>query len=98
MVARTMSVSEARAALSEVVDRVAAGDEVVLTRHGAAVAVVVRPDALRSRRADDALAVAERIHELISSARAKPLRERPEISEDRAQAHLAELRAARASR
>jgi antitoxin (DNA-binding transcriptional repressor) of toxin-antitoxin stability system len=47
-----MTVSEARAALPELLDRVLAGEEVTITRHGRPVAVVVRPDSLRVRRAD----------------------------------------------
>lgn len=39
-----MTISEARAALPEVLDRVAEGEEVTITRHGRPVAVVVRPD------------------------------------------------------
>lgn len=56
-----MTVSEARAALPDVLERVENGDDVVITRHGTAVAVVVRPDVLRVRRAAGALADAERI-------------------------------------
>ena len=51
----SMSASQARAALPEILDRVTAGEEVTITRHGRAVAIVVRPDALRVRRADRAL-------------------------------------------
>ncbi len=43
----TMTVSEARAALPELLTRVEEGEEVTITRHGKAVAVLVRPDALR---------------------------------------------------
>lgn len=39
-----MTISEARAALPEVLDRVAEGEEVTITRHGRPVAVVIRPD------------------------------------------------------
>jgi antitoxin (DNA-binding transcriptional repressor) of toxin-antitoxin stability system len=39
-----MTVSEARAALPHVLDRVAQGEEVMITRHGRPVAVVMRPD------------------------------------------------------
>jgi antitoxin (DNA-binding transcriptional repressor) of toxin-antitoxin stability system len=39
-----MTISEARAALPEVVTRVAEGEEVTITRHGRPAAVVVRPD------------------------------------------------------
>ena len=69
----SMTVSEARAALPQVLDRVLAGEEVTITRHGQAVAVVVRPDRLRSRRADAALAEAARIGQLLDAARTQPL-------------------------
>jgi antitoxin (DNA-binding transcriptional repressor) of toxin-antitoxin stability system len=39
-----MTVSEARAILPEVLARVAAGEEITITRYGSPVAVVVRPD------------------------------------------------------
>ena len=51
----TWNVTDARAALPEILRLVAAGEDVTLTRHGQAVAVVVRPDSLRSRRATSAL-------------------------------------------
>ena len=41
-----MSASRARAALPEILDRVSAGEEVTITRHGRAIAVVVSPQAL----------------------------------------------------
>jgi plasmid stability protein len=39
-----MTASEARAALPEVLTRVAQGEEITITRYGSPVAVVVRPD------------------------------------------------------
>ena len=51
----TWNVTDARAALPEILRLVAAGEDVTLTRYGQAVAVVVRPDSLRSRRATSAL-------------------------------------------
>jgi antitoxin (DNA-binding transcriptional repressor) of toxin-antitoxin stability system len=39
-----MTISEARAALPEVLNRVDEGEEITITRHGRAAAVVVRPD------------------------------------------------------
>jgi antitoxin (DNA-binding transcriptional repressor) of toxin-antitoxin stability system len=39
-----MTISEARAALPEVLSRVAGGEEITITRHGEPTAVVVRPD------------------------------------------------------
>lgn len=41
-----LTISETRAALPEVVSRVAAGEEVTITRHGKPAAVVVRPDVM----------------------------------------------------
>ncbi len=68
-----MTISEARAALPEVLDRVAGGEEVTITRHGRPVAVVIRPDILWSRRVGGALDDAERIHELLAQAAGTPL-------------------------
>ena len=96
--AKTMTVSQARAALPQVVDRVLAGEEVTLTRHGKPVAVVVRPDALRARRADEALAAAERVRDVLEGGRATALRPRPSLGADRAEELLAEVRAGRTSR
>lgn len=93
-----MTVSAARAALPEILDRVAAGEEVTITRHGKPAAVVVRPDALRVRRADQAFAAAGRVRERLVEARSRPLDATPGISEARAEELLAELRASRSHR
>lgn len=93
-----MSVSEARAALPEILDRVLAGDEVTITRHGRAVAVVVHPDALRVRRADGALAEAERLRDLLDRGRAVRLADAPGVTAERAEALVAEVAASRAGR
>lgn len=79
-----MTVSEARAALPEVLNRVQDGDEVTITRHGTAVAVVVRPDVLRVRRAEAAFREADRIGELLDDARRQPLPTRPGLSTEEA--------------
>lgn len=64
-----MTVSEARAALPEVLNRVAEGEEITITRHGRAVAVIVRPDIMWSRsRAEDVLAEADQLHHLLDAA------------------------------
>lgn len=68
-----MSVSEARAELHELLERVAVGEEVTITRHGRPVAVVVRPDALRTRRAAEALASADALADLLAEGRRSPL-------------------------
>lgn len=93
-----MSVSEARAALPELLDRVLAGEEVTITRHGRAVAVVVRPDSLRVRRADRALADAERLRDLLDRGRSGPLSEAPVLTSERAENLIADVAAARSAR
>ncbi len=94
----TMTVSEARSALPQVLDRVAAGEEVVITRHGQPVAVVVRPDALRGRRADRALESAAQVHGLMAVGRSSPLPRDRGLTEARAEELVAEVRAGRAGR
>lgn len=93
-----MSVSQARAALPEILDRVLAGEEVTITRHGEAVAVVVRPDAIRVRRADRALADAERLRALLQRGRAGRLDDAPMVTPERATQLVADVDAARAAR
>ncbi len=44
-----MTLSEARAALPEVVNRVAQGEEITITRYGRPMAVVIRPDVVWSQ-------------------------------------------------
>jgi antitoxin (DNA-binding transcriptional repressor) of toxin-antitoxin stability system len=92
-----MTVSEARAALPQLLDRVVAGEEVTITRHGKPVAVVIRPDNLRSRRADRAFAGAAGVHDLLERSRRAPLPP-PTLSEERAEAMIAEIRAGRSNR
>jgi prevent-host-death family protein len=90
----TMTVTEARAALPELLDLVAAGDEVTITRHGQPVAVVVRPDALRSRRADAALASAVKVRALLAAGRHTSLTTAG-LTEARAEELIAEVDASR---
>ncbi|HZI96596.1 MAG TPA: type II toxin-antitoxin system Phd/YefM family antitoxin [Actinomycetales bacterium] len=68
----TVSVTEARSSLLDVLNRVEGGEEVTITRHGRPVAVVVRPGALRPRRVGDALADADRVRDLLATARSAP--------------------------
>jgi prevent-host-death family protein len=93
-----MTVSEARAALPELLNRVEGGEEVTITRHGRAVAVVVRPDALRSRRATATTARAEEIHDVLANARAAALPRTGGLSAKRADELISEIRAGRESR
>jgi prevent-host-death family protein len=94
----SMTVSEARAALPELLSRVEGGEEITITRHGRPAAVLVRPDALRSRRADAALEEAGRIHELLTQVAAEPLPEGPGLTSQRAEELIAAIRAGRDTR
>jgi prevent-host-death family protein len=94
----TMSVSEARAALPEVLDRVEAGEEITVTRHGKPVAVVVRPDALRSRRAEAAFAAADEVGAALARGAATPLDDTVGLSVERSEELIAEVRAGRDAR
>jgi antitoxin (DNA-binding transcriptional repressor) of toxin-antitoxin stability system len=90
----TISASEARAGLPGLLDRVLAGEEVTITRHGQPVAVIVRPDILRIRRADRALAAAATIRELVAGGRTAPLSVEG-LSPARADELIAEVRVGR---
>jgi len=92
-----MTASEARAALPELLSRVEGGEEVTITRHGRPVAVLVRPDALRSRRARAALDGAEQIHQLLAAANPAAPGEAG-LAEARAEELIAEIRAGRDAR
>jgi antitoxin (DNA-binding transcriptional repressor) of toxin-antitoxin stability system len=94
----TMTVSEARAVLPQLLDRVAAGEEITITRHGKAVATLVRPDALASRRADRAYAAAERVRDLLARGRATDIDAAPRLSADQADELAAEVHASREAR
>ena len=91
-----MSASEARAALPDLLSRVEGGEEVTITRHGRPVAVLIRPDALRSRRAHAALDGAEAIHQLLAAASTPS--GGAGLTESRAEELIAEIRAGRDAR
>jgi prevent-host-death family protein len=93
----TVTASEARAALPAILDLVATGEEVTITRHGQPVAVVVRPDSLRSRRTDRTFASAERLRALLAAGRGTSLAAGA-LSEARADELIAEVNASRDGR
>lgn len=90
--------TEARASLPAILDRVIAGEEVTITRHGREVAVLVRPDAIRVRRADHALAEAERLRSLVDQGRNARLADAPVVSAERAEELVADVAAGRSTR
>lgn len=87
-----MSTSEARACLPDLLDRVERGEEVTITRHGKPIAVVVRPDALRTRRAAAAFAKALELDALLDQGRRTPLSELPPLDAVWADELVAEIR------
>jgi antitoxin (DNA-binding transcriptional repressor) of toxin-antitoxin stability system len=94
----TITATEARAELPDLLSRVEGGEEVTITRHGRPVAVLIRPGALRSRRAGAALDDAERIHQLLSGAAAAALPGSTGLTTARAEELIAEIRAGRDAR
>lgn len=95
-----MSVSEARAALPSLLTQVEAGEEVTLTRHGKAVAVLVRPDVLRRRRNAELFAKADAIGKMLEDARNRPLPDLTQggLAPGRAEELIADIRAGRDAR
>jgi antitoxin (DNA-binding transcriptional repressor) of toxin-antitoxin stability system len=91
----TLPISQARASLPQLVSRVEAGEEVTITRHGRPVAVLVRPDVLRSR-ADVIIEEAEHLHRALSDASASDLGADPGIAAERAEQLINQIRASRA--
>jgi antitoxin (DNA-binding transcriptional repressor) of toxin-antitoxin stability system len=90
-----MTVSEARAALPEVLNRVEAGEEVTITRHGRAVAVVVRPDVIWSRPgARDVIAEADQLERMLQAAGEREL-SLGGLTEQYAEELIADIRAGR---
>jgi antitoxin (DNA-binding transcriptional repressor) of toxin-antitoxin stability system len=94
-----MTVSEARASLPEVLDRVADGEQITITRHGRPVAVVVRPDVMWSRsRAEGVLDEAARLNDLLAAAADSELTLTGGVTEQYAEELIAAIRADRDER
>ncbi len=92
---RTVTVSQARATLAEIVQQVAEGDDVIITRYGQPVAVVVRPDAPNGGRAEGALARAAAVHELLVTGRSRRLEDMRPLSQAWADSMIDEVRTGR---
>lgn len=69
-----------------------------ITRHGRPVAVLVHPDALRTRRAERALGDAERLQAVLDEGRAAALDTSPTLTATRADQLAADVAAGRAPR
>ncbi len=94
----TVTVTDARASLPDIVERVLAGEEVTLTRHGDPVAVMVHPDSLRVRRGEKMARRASELHALLEAARQSPLADGSGISPERAEELVAHVQWSRGPR
>jgi prevent-host-death family protein len=65
---KSLTVTEARAVLPELLRRVENGDQITITRHGRAIAVLVRPEAVRHDRTAALLNSAADIHALLTES------------------------------
>lgn len=65
--------TEARIAFAAILERVARGEQVTLTRHGAPVAVIVRPDVLRNSRTGTLYEGVDELRRLMETGRSAPL-------------------------
>lgn len=91
----TVSITEARASLPAVLDRVIEGDEITITRNGRPVAVMIHPDRLRHRRAASIFEEAQRLRERVEAAGRRPLSDMKGLAPGRADELVAQLRADR---
>lgn len=89
-----ISASVARQTLPALLDRVEAGEQVEITRHGRVVAVLVSPDQVRTRRTSKVFAMADEIGRRLDEARNEPLRE-GSISLERAEELVQDVYAGR---
>jgi prevent-host-death family protein len=92
----TISASIARQTLPAQLDRVEAGEEVSISRHGRVVAVLVSPDRLRSRRAEESWDSADALHERLFRSQSQPLT--ATIDSGRADDLIQKIRADRSDR
>jgi prevent-host-death family protein len=99
MTMESLSLTDARAQLPQLLDRVAAGESFTITRHGASVAVLVGHDAWLKTKTHDVILQARELGRRLDEARGKPLnlpKTRPGPAE--VDAVIAELRRSKGPR
>lgn len=89
-----ISLSDARARLPELLDRVAAGEVVHITRHGKPTATLVDHDRWMKTKTHDVLIRARELRRRLDEAKGKPLLTVPAGHWD-VEAHIAEIREGR---
>jgi antitoxin (DNA-binding transcriptional repressor) of toxin-antitoxin stability system len=91
----TLTISQARASLPDLLTRVERGEEITITRHGRAVAVLIRPDVLRAHVVtEDSV----RVNELVSAAADSGLSLQTGLTLERAEQLISAIRADREHR
>ncbi len=93
-----VAATEARATLPALLDRVERGEEITLTRHGRAVAVIVHPDTLRARRLGGVHDQVAQLDALMEIARTTPSTQPAAKPDGWADQRVDELRADREAR
>lgn len=91
----TVTATAARSSLPAILERVAKGGEIVITRHGRPVAVIIHPDALRVRRNEALFDAADDVADLLDEAAATDLADAPVLTTQQADERVRELRASR---
>jgi len=69
----SLSLTDARAQLPQLLDRVAAGESFTITRHGAEVAVLVGHDRWMKTKTHDVILQARELGRRLEAARSKPI-------------------------
>ncbi|PWJ24620.1 prevent-host-death family protein [Branchiibius hedensis] len=92
----SVSATVARQTLPAQLDRVEAGEQVEITRHGKVVAVLVSPDQVRIRRTSKVWERADEIGRQLEEARNRPLDEVGLLGAERAEELVREVYAGRA--
>ena len=93
--AEPISASVARQTLPAQLDRVEAGEQVEITRHGRVVAVLASPDQVRTRRTSKVWQRADEIGRRLEEARNQPLRDTGGLSAEYAEELIRQIRADR---
>ena len=88
------SLTDARARLPELLDRVTAGETIHITRHGKRAGVLIGNDVWMKTRRHDVLVQADELGRRLEEARGKPFVPAPPGHWD-VEAHIAEIRAGR---
>ena len=90
------TISEARAQLPALLDRVAQGEEITVTRHGRPAVILIHPDRWPRGRAAAVLEEADRLREEMAQLSVEPMP--PPLEDLDVEARIAQLGADRAAR